>query len=365
MDKKMEVLFVSYLEKTITEKDENKLVQWISGHPKSINELNDLRLVWNISELVGSYDQNFLDEEWTKLLLKVKKANGQNKKPSGLFLFWLPRIAAVFIFGAAISFFITYKIIIPSEKQIAFNEINIPAGAKSKVTLPDGTNVFLNAGSTLKYSSRFGEKNREVYLTGEAYFDVETDPSKIFLVQTSELNIKAYGTTFNVKSYPEENTIETTLIEGSIGVTRTRFEEKANDEVVLEPNQRVVYFRKTKSIETVEDGKIMEELRAEPVKRKQEKLTYLISKGIEPEEFTSWKDGTLFITSETLNELAIKIERKYDVKIHFQNDKIRNLKFTGSLENETVEQVIEAIGIAAQIEYEITDRDIWLKGQTN
>lgn len=190
------------------------------------------------------------------------------------------------------------------------------------------------------------------------------NPSQVFLVKTSELNIKAYGTAFNVKSYPEEGTIETTLIEGSIGVTRTSFEQKNNDEVILKPNQRVVYYRKNRNLEEVETVEKNDLQEAAPVKREEQKLTYLISKGIETKEYTSWKDGTLFITSETLKELAVRLERKYDVQIHFESEALKNLKFTGSLENETVEQVIHAIGIAAKINYKIEDRDIWLKEQT-
>jgi ferric-dicitrate binding protein FerR (iron transport regulator) len=90
----------------------------------------------------------------------------------------------------------------------------------------------------------------------------------------------------------------------------------------------------------------------------------LISKGIEVEQFTSWKDGTLLIASETLHDLAIKLERKYDVKIHFKDSEIKNFKFTGTLENETIEQVIEAIGMAANIDYEFDEREIWIKNKT-
>jgi transmembrane sensor len=81
-----------------------------------------------------------------------------------------------------------------------------------------------------------------------------------------------------------------------------------------------------------------------------QKTTYLISKGIDTEKFTSWKEGTIFITSETLMDLAVKLERKYNVNIHFESEAIKTLRFTGSLENETVEQVIHAIHIAAQID---------------
>ncbi len=361
MNPKIKELFVAYLEKTISSENEEILVKWIKNNPGSLKELNDFRQIWNLSENVGKINDDFIRREWKLLYQKVYPSERNSENPVNKFLYWLPRVAAVFILGAIISFAISYQIYNPRNSVLVFHEINTPAGAKSKVTLPDGTIIWLNAGSNLKYSNQFNKKIREVYLTGEAFFDVETNPSKLFLVRTSELNIKAYGTAFNVKSYPEEGTIETTLIEGSIGVTRTTFENKKTDEVMLEPNQRVVYYRKNKSVkkEFLSDNKV--ESISEQVARPQEKLTYLISKGIKAEDFTSWKDGTLFINSETLKELAVKLERKYDVKIYFASKKIENLKFTGSLENETIEQVIEAIGIAANIKYDIKDRNIWLK----
>ena len=244
--------------------------------------------------------------------------------------------------------------------------ITTPLGAKTQITLPDSTNIWLNAGSSLKYSSEFGHKNREVNLSGEAFFDVFHNPSVLFLVKTSELIIKSYGTTFNVKSYPDEGTIETTLIEGSIGITRSTFEQKKKDEVLLEPNQRVVYYRKTKTMETAQHtGTVEDTLTSSKPDPKMQKTTYLISKGIDTKEFTSWIEGTILISSETLLDLAVKLERKYNVRIHFESEALKNLRFTGSLENETVEQVIHAIGISARIDYEIEDRDIWFKEQSN
>ena len=231
--------------------------------------------------------------------------------------------------------------------------------------MPDSTKVWLNAGSSLQYSNEFGIRNREVHLSGEAFFDVSQNPSILFSVITSELTIKSYGTAFNVKSYPEEGTIETNLIEGSIGITRSSFETKKKDEVLLEPNQRAVYYRKTLTIKTMQAEEDSEDssVPSNPEPDKQ-KTTYLISKGIDTKEYTSWKDGTIFISSETLAELAVKLERKYNVEIHFESEALKSLKFTGSLENETVEQVIHAIGIAAHIDYEIEDRDIWFKEQS-
>jgi ferric-dicitrate binding protein FerR (iron transport regulator) len=246
-----------------------------------------------------------------------------------------------------------------------WHAINTPLGAKTKIILPDSSAIWLNAGSSLKYSNEFGLKNREVHLSGEAFFEVVHDPDLLFAVRTSELTIRSYGTAFNVKSYPDEGTIETTLIEGSIGVTRSSKDSKKRDEVLLEPNQRVVFYRSSHTMETTQTaGKTEEADLPDTLEPSKQKTTYLISKGIETREYTSWKDGTIFISGESLEELAVKLERKYDVIIHFENEALKSLRFTGSLENETVEQVIQAIGFAAQIEYEIEDRDIWLKEQS-
>lgn len=363
MEPKLKSLFISYLEGTSSKKDEEILIRWLQNNPHTVKEIHELIQIWNLSELVGKFDANHIEKEWTVLLQKALHSSGKSKKSYGVFLYWLPRIAAVFLLGAVVSFAISYQIINPKNGPLVYHEISSPAGAKSKVTLPDGSSIWLNAGSNLKYSNNYGKKNREVELNGEAFFDVAKDKSKVFVVITSDLNIKAYGTTFNVKAYPEENTVETTLIEGSIGVTRTKFSDKKVDEVMLEPNQRVVYYKPAKSIKKSTTEVDAENVEVESEVAPRQKLTYLISKGIEAEQFTSWKDGTLLISSETLKELAVKLERKYDVKIHFKNSDIMNYKFTGMLENETIEQVIEAIGMAANIDYDIDEREIWIKNK--
>lgn len=364
MSKKIETLFLAYLEGKISSEDEQFLLEWLKNHPSSLKDFSDFRRIWNMSKLAGTMEDDAIELGWMQLRERIDSSSGKTLEMSRGFWYWLPRVAAVFMLGVMVTFAATYLYLNRNTTELTYHEINTPPGAKSKVTLPDGTTIWLNAGSNLKYSSEFGKKDRNVQLSGEAYFDVFKNPSKIFLVKTSELNIKAYGTVFNIKSYPEEGTIETTLIEGSIGVTRKAFNKKKNDEVILKPNQRVVYYRKTKQTEQTQEELEQDTQEAASAKRQEQKLTYLISKGIETKEYTSWKDGTLFITSETLSDLAVKLERKYDITIHFETPALKALKFTGSLENETVEQVIQAIGIAANIDYEIKDRDIWLKEQT-
>jgi len=341
------------------------LVQWLKENPGAREELSDIQKVWELSGSAERFDKDQVEKEWFKLLKQTDVRKKEKRAKSGIILYWLPRIAAVFMFGAIFSFAVSYRMFNPKFADSVFNEISAPPGAKSKITLPDGSRIWLNAGSSIKYSGEYGKKQREVLLTGEAFFNVVSDKKKVFLVQTEDLKIKAYGTSFNVKSYPEEKTVETTLIEGSIGVTRVKYGNKKADEVLLQPNQRVVYYKPSRSDNSSESAEETKNLHGESKERETQKLTYMISKGIDPKPFTAWKDGTLFITSETLQELAVKLERKYDVKIYFENEDLKKLKFTGSLENETIEQVIEAIGIAANINYEIEDRDVWLKNKTN
>lgn len=363
MDQSLKANFVKYLEGTILKTDEVILIQWLKNNPEYVEELRDFYQVWKLTELAGKINPQDLEKQWATLLQNVINIKGKSTNSNNLFLYWLPRVAAVFLLGAIVSFAVSYQLFNLPDSQLVYHEISSPAGAKSKVTLPDGSSVWLNAGSNLRYSNLYGKRNREIELSGEAFFDVAKDKRKVFLVKTSDLNIKAYGTSFNVKSYPEENTVETTLIEGSIGVTRSRFSSKKNDEVLLEPNQRVVYYKPVKAVKQPEQVNSVSQPEAVVETRPKQKLTYLISKGIEAEQFTSWKDGTLLISSKTLYDLAVILERKYDVKIHFEDVKIKNFKFTGTLENETIEQVIEAIGMAANIDYKIDEREIWIKNQ--
>lgn len=361
MEEKIKTLFISYLEKSISPEDEKILVQWINNNPDSLKEWSELSKLWNLASAAGNFDDVSMEKEWKLLLGKIDHGNQLKPQSNNLFWYWLPRIAAVFLLGAVFSAAIFYSFLNQQENDLVYHEISTPAGAKSKVTLPDGSEIWLNAGSSIKYSNRFGKKNRKVFLSGEAFFDVVSDKSKVFVVEASELNIKAYGTTFNVKSYPEENTVEATLIEGSIGVTRTAFGKKKQDEVMLERNQRVVYYRPTQKINEVQTEEIAKETVPAPVNNEKNKLTYMISKGIDPQMFTSWKEGKLIISSDNLENIAVMLERKYDVKIHFENEKLKKMKFTGTIENETVEHVIEAIGIAAHIDYELEERDVWFK----
>jgi ferric-dicitrate binding protein FerR (iron transport regulator) len=360
----MKLKFRKYFHSVLAPEDFSVLEDYLKSR-KNTKEIFSLMKPYWKETMEGPIEESNSNPALFKQIKETMEADRHHRTQHKLKVYtWGLRAAAALLL-ALISSSIFYMQKKEDLLSRQWHSVSTPLGAKTVITLPDSTTIWLNAGSSLKYSNEFGRKNREVHLSGEAFFDVFHEPALLFQVKTSELTIKSYGTAFNVKSYPEEGTIETTLIEGSIGITRSSIEYAKKDEVLLEPNQRVVYYRKTKAIKR-EPADSNTELTPSPTVPEpgEHKTTYLISKGIDAREFTSWKDGTIFISSETLVDLAVKLERKYNVKIYFESEALKTLRFTGSLENETVEQVIHAIGISAQIDYEIEDRDIWFKEQS-
>lgn len=210
-----------------------------------------------------------------------------------------------------------------------------PRGSKAMTTLPDGSNVWLNAGSKIVYSMPDRKSIRRVNLSGEGYFTVARDHDRPFIVTAEGVLIEALGTEFNVKAYPDENIVETTLIEGSVSV---ELKNKTSGKIILKPNEQIAYYK--------------------PTSDRSENL--LLTKGIDPSEFTLWINDRLQIKGVKLEDLAILLERKYDVKINFEDSSLKDLRFTGFLENETIEQIMEIIRISSSVDYRIKEREIWL-----
>jgi transmembrane sensor len=259
-------------------------------------------------------------------------------------------IAAVFI----IAFFLG-NLFSMSDKNISskpviavnYNEIKAPFGSKSEIKLPDGTEIMLNAGSTLKYRSDFNLRNRDLILDGEAYFKVAKNIDLPLIVNAGNINIKATGTEFNVKAYSDEGIIETTLIEGKVEISQ----KSDNDEgkmLELTPNQKAIYV---KEFDRITLGKIkeIEPLAVKPAKVATDKL--LVSPKVDVNQVTAWTKNKLIIRGENLENLCVKLQRKYNVTFVFGNEEIKKYRFSGVLLDETLEQVLNVIKLTAPIDY--------------
>jgi ferric-dicitrate binding protein FerR (iron transport regulator) len=216
------------------------------------------------------------------------------------------------------------KVSLDNKNEAVSNQLIIPGGSRAKITLCDNTVVHLNAGSKLIYPSVFTGKTRDVLLFGEAYFDVSKNEDTPFMVRTSSLTVKVFGTKFNISSYSEDNIVQTVLVEGKVSIKRNDapFYEQG---ITMHPNQLVTYNKKTKVLNTAE---------------------------VDTEYYTIWKDGMLKFEDQDLNRIIKKLERFYNLTINFQDPLKGSIKISGKLDlNENKYEVFEYLSTLTKMEF--------------
>jgi len=248
-----------------------------------------------------------------------------------------------------------------SKKKVAIDnphtqDLVAENGSRTRTILPDGSTVWLNAGSHISFNEDFSGKTREVTLDGEAYFDVVKQPERPFIVHVSGYNIKVLGTAFNVKSYTKDKTVETTLIRGLVQVTRQ--DKKEQQPIVLHPNQKLIVDKFAANVATnlPDNNNTVLTSQADPEDFKITKLNTSIQENERIE--TAWVYNRLQFRGDSFKDLADKLERWYNVKITFDDERIQQLNFTGSFEQETIEQVFAALKTANDFNYRIEGKEI-------
>ena len=258
-------------------------------------------------------------------------------------------IAAVLAGIILSSYFLIFQRKNRPVKEVAVNEIEAKKGARSFMRLPDGTQVWLNSDSKLEYKENFNDNIREVTLTGEAYFDVVKDAAHPFVVHTSDIDIRVLGTAFNVKSYPQESSIEATLIHGVIEVTNKK--RPSSPKVTLREHQKMVFQKEQGNPVAVSTGQATKA--KEPFF-----VTALPQKSDTAIVETSWVYNKLIFDGETFKEFAVKMERWYNVRIIFKNEKVANISSHYLIENETIEEALKALQEIEKFKYTINGNEI-------
>jgi len=223
---------------------------------------------------------------------------------------------AIFVLSTSISFYYLLSDNFFREK-LASSETVVPLGSQAKIILPDGTIAWLNSGSTLKYSNLYGKKNREVLLSGEGYFEVTKDKSKPFFVHTNNIQVKVLGTVFNVRSYMNDRTVEVNLLEGKVDVSM--LDNNSSKKLILIPNEKMIYNKNTKT---------MYSCKADAAKSAQ------------------WTIGKLCFVNSSLKDISKDLERKYNVKIILESDRVKNEIFSGSLDlNQPLKFILDYLDV--------------------
>ncbi|MFT3949356.1 MAG: FecR family protein [Agriterribacter sp.] len=228
-------------------------------------------------------------------------------------------------------------------QEYKINEISTKTGSHSKIILPDGSLVWLNGGSRLTYDKAFNQETREVELVGEAYFDVAKNALKPFIIHTHQMDIKVLGTAFNVKSYPEDKSSETSLIHGSIEVT---MRQGSGEKIILKPKDKLIVTGYTARL--AEPEKTGNTATAS-TSSKISSISYLPADSTIIE--TSWMDDRLIFRDKSFMELSADMERKYGVAFSFQSEKAKQLMFSANFKNENIEQALKALQLANRFSY--------------
>lgn len=356
-------LILRFIQGSASEEEARELEQWINQDPERLQTLRQLADSWFRAALADPAAGLRQQKAWERL-----KAEMDHQEPAAeirpVRKFRIPaylRIAATILVAAGFTWFASYRYYKPDPQLGQMIEVSTPLGSRTHIVLPDSSEAWLNAGTTIRYHADLSRKKRELYLEGEAFFKVKPDPERMFVVATSDISVRVYGTSFNIKSFPEEGSIETTLIEGRISLARNSdMPLRKQKQVYLEPNQKATFIKK--------EGRIAlrEAITAESVQsnRTIKPGNILIYDEVDGEQITSWTKGQLVIESEPLIELSTKLARKYDIRFVFKDEAAKKIKFSGILQDESLEQVMYAMQLASPITYKIEGKIVFLEALT-
>ncbi|MBE0653108.1 MAG: FecR domain-containing protein [Bacteroidales bacterium] len=218
-----------------------------------------------------------------------------------------------------------------NKKENALNQVIIPYGKSSKIILADGSHIWLNAGSRLSYPSEFRGNSREIYLTGEAFFEVSHNPSKPFYVITPEIKIRVIGTSFNVSAYPDEQTVQTVLVSGKVTAGKNKLLAGTID---LVPGERLTYDKST---------------------------TDLSKDKVDINNHSSWKDGYLLFNNAPCSHVFLKLERYYNKDIRYE-ESFEKASFSGKLVlKDNLMEVLNNIAFASSLIIEDQNGILYIK----
>lgn len=356
------VLFSKKLAGEATAAELKQLEELIAEHPEWQFAIQNLEDLWkqksakDFSHEEDAYMLHIHRMEDMGIRLNENHERTIRSKNSKKKIIWFSAAAV----AIAISCFFMLDIGVKKNKanpEIArhVNEITTRPGSKSRVELPDGSIVWLNAGSKLTYNKDFGKVKREVTLMGEGFFDVTKNKEKPFIINTSSITIKVLGTVFNVKAYQEDKQTETSLLHGSIEVV---IKKRPNDKIILSPSEKLIVENDISESrnKTIKDNNSTTEIPDISNLVSINKLSYNPIDSAVAE--TEWINNKLIFRNESFYDLAIQMERWYNVQIEIKDDKIAMERLNGTLETETIAQALEALQVSTPFKYEKSGNNI-------
>ena len=314
-------LFVNAFSGIITSEEQQLLDEWLGESIENKRYYAEQKKLWELFSLhqkMQRIDEHKAYQKVHSKLFTPKKFN---------FFLLLQRAAAILLFPVVIAFAFYYYSDVKHKEQFAtvYNTAETSLGMRSNLILPDGTKVWLNAGSKLSYPVLFSDQFRAVKLSGEAYFEVKKDSKWPFLVSSGNMNIIVSGTTFNCNAYPENNKIQTVLVEGQVTIAN----ESTTEVEELQPGELATFTKDSQQI----------------IKEKTDLQKYI-----------AWKSGKLMFRDDRMDLVVEKLERWYNVEIEIKEKEISDYIYTATFIDESLDQVLKMLSLSAPISYTVSER---------
>lgn len=322
-------------EKDCTSQELTALKRWLSDAATHSEVENWLGEHWATSPEIDS------DTLIETVFQQIEAYQDERQPKSGFSISRILRVyqkVAAFLLIPLIGLGVLYWITQYNQSSGQYTETIAPRGQKSQIVLADGTKVWLNSDTKIKYPGNFSKNQRDVYLDGEAFFEVSKNPHQPFVVHTSGVNVKVLGTKFNVKAYADENQIETSLFEGKVNLLLN--DPSSDQQVVKEvkPGQSFAYSKTDHQ---------------------------LAANKFPQDEIDGWKKNQLIFKDDTFSNLVRRVERWYDVKVVYDEKQFNDRRLTVELyEGERLERLMNIISLALSVDYKYEKGEIILTPKT-
>lgn len=316
-----EHILLNYFTGSLSADQKQEVEQWLQESEENRKLARDVQYIYMATDTLNTIKEVNSAEALVQVKKKFRKPNTTN------YLVWFQRVAAILVFPLLVStiYFITKK------EPAEYIEVKTNPGMVATLNLPDGSKVWLNSGSYLKHPLKFTGDTRTVELDGEAYFSVQKDKSKRFIVNTPfDLKAEVLGTEFNIEAYKGSNQVTTSLISGSVKLS---FRNKENEEesFIMKPDDEVAYNIKTKGIKT--------------------NTSYLPTQ-------IAWKDGLVVFRNTSFEEALKILDKRFNTKFIIKNDLLYENSFTGTFSGQHLTLILEHFRLSSGIQYKFIDPEI-------
>ncbi|WP_288733284.1 FecR domain-containing protein [uncultured Parabacteroides sp.] len=328
-------LIATYLSQGLEAEKLAELENWLKASPENQKHFQQMREIWFSTISANEKERYNKEEAYSRFLNRTRQTHQKEKTVKKLSLHKFFYGAAAVALLCLISFASYRTGTEQVKKQFAEMVVEAPLGSKTRLYLPDGTLVWLNAGSTITYSQGFGVEERKLKLSGEGYFEVTHNKQLPFEITTKELQLKVLGTKFNFRNYPEDEEVSVSLLEGKVCL---RNYLKNDALCYLEPDQKAILNKK--------NGKLM-------VSASEARYT------------AEWTNGFLFFDEELLPDIIKELERSYNVKIYIEDESLKTFRFYGTFvrKEQTIQEILEMLASTGKLEYRIKGKTVRLSSR--